>query len=65
MADIAGQVEVDDSHNGVYVIENTRFTSISQELNGTVVILNLLFDLIVKLRIRASREAQALESGRR
>ncbi len=30
MADIAWQVEIDDGHNGVYVIENTCFTSFSR-----------------------------------
>ena len=42
MAYIAEQVEVDDSHNEVYVIGNKCFTLISQELNGTVVILDIL-----------------------
>ena len=42
MAYIAEQVEVDDSHNEVYVIGNKCFTLISQELNGTVVGYRLL-----------------------
>ena len=37
MAEIAWQVEIDDGHTGTYAIENTRFTSILQKLNGTVV----------------------------
>ena len=51
MAYIAEQVEVDDSHNEVYVIGNKCFTLISQELNGTVVNLDESFYALGQFKI--------------
>ena len=54
MAYIAEQVEVDDSHNEVYVIGNKCFTLISQELNGTVVFDDILFHGRPPCRVKGS-----------